>query len=387
MKHKPYSLTGVIFCVLAAAATGLLPGIVGRLQANPADEASAAANPAETPVAGAPTAGSQQTPAAAAQPGPGISGMDLLTQVRDKLQAVTSLQCEIQQTAVLSGMKFTATGRYAQSTGNRFRLDYQIFPITAAKRSDAQTGRLDATPTATAADKQTATDKQTGAADTAAQSSMTQVSDGNVLFTYWKNGTDTRVTRRNIKDILDASKDVAVYDSSRAVQDLGLGGLAALVARLQTSMEFSAVRTETVGGTEFHVVTGRWNKTIRQQMFQLPDGAEVIAQEFIPEYVRLYIDASSALPRRIQYLKRSPDPNQKPVQVRPLVTVDLRQIVLNDAVDDSLFVFTAPEGVVEEDLTEQTIQGIRQTVQPAAGAIPGAAPAVNAPAGPASGGK
>ena len=329
MNYKPYKLTAL--CVMSLSGTGIL-----GLTAFP----TAAAHP-ETAIVADETA----TPA---DPAAEVSGNDLLTQVREKLKSVSSLQCDIHQTAIFAGMKFNATGRYIQTTGNRFRLEYQIFPIVGAKASDANNPIDDPVPS-----------RSTAAAKDS-RGMLTQVSNGSTLFTYWKNGAETRVTRRNINDILKAAENVSAYDSTRAVHDLGLGGIGALIARIQKTMDISKVRAEKIGEAEFQVVTGRGNKDVRQKMFQLPDDAEVIPQEFIPEYVRLYIDGQNLLPRRIQYLKHFPDPTQK--QWRPLVTIDLRQIVLNDAVDESQFSFTTPEGVVEEDVTELTIQGIRQTV-------------------------
>lgn len=345
MKHKPYNLTALTGAVL------LLLGVFF---------------PATQPPQAAAISADEANPQASAAPA-GQPGTELLSQVREKLKALDSLKCDIHQTAVFSGMKFTAVGRYLQSTGNRFRIEYQIFPIVTAKASDAIQPVSD-----DAADPKSNSDGEQATA-IEARGILTQVSDGSVLFTYWKNGDDTRVTRRNISDILKASAEVSQYDATRAVQDLGLGGFSALIARLQNTMEFSRVRTEQIGNAEFLVVTGRWNRDVRQRMFQLPDDAVVIPQEFIPEFVRLYIDARTLLPRRIQYLKHFPDPSQK--QWRPLVTIDLRQIVLNDTVDDAKFAFSAPEGVVEEDITEMTIQGIRQSLPIDAAAPNPAAPA------------
>lgn len=329
MNYKPYKLTAL--CLLSLSATGFL-GLTAFPTVAAYPETAIVADETVVP----------------ADPAAETSGNELLTQVREKLKSVSSLKCDIHQTAIFAGMKFNAAGRYIQTTGNRFRLDYQIFPIVGAKASDANNPIDDPVPSpSTAAAKES-------------RGMLTQVSNGSTLFTYWKNGADTRVTRRNINDILKAAEQASAYDPTRAVQDLGLGGIAALIARIQNTMDISKVRTEKKGETEFQVVTGRWNKDVRQRMFQLPDDAEIIPQEFIPEYVRIYIDGQNLLPRRIQYLKHFPDPTQK--QWRPLVTIDLRQIILNDAVDESQFSFTAPEGVVEEDVTEFTIQGIRQSV-------------------------
>ena len=53
------------------------------------------------------------------------------------------------------------------------------------------------------------------------------------------------------------------------------------------------------------------------------------------------------------------------------MTLDLRNVVLNETLPEDTFAFTTPDGVKEEDITEQTIQLIQQTIQaPAATEIP-----------------
>ena len=291
----------------------------------------------------------------------------LVTEVRGKLDGLDSLSCDLHETILVSGMKFSAAGRYLQASGNRFRLEFRIMPAVGASNQNSQPVALDGEISEDAV--------------VDAKGSLTQVSNGSILYTYWLNGTDTRVTRRNISEILKVASETAAYDSTRAVQDLGLGGLKTLFARFQNTMEFSQVRREVVGSTQFLVVNGRWNTRIRKELFQMPDDAEVIPQEFIPEYVRLYVDEQTRLPRRIQYLKRSLDPAQK--LVRPIVTLDLRQIVLNEQLGDEAFQFESPEGVVEEDITEQTLQEIRQSATPQGAAQPDG----SADQGPQTGGE
>ncbi len=49
-----------------------------------------------------------------------------------------------------------------------------------------------------------------------------------------------------------------------------------------------------------------------------------------------------------------------------MLTLDLRNIVLNEAVDEQQFSFTPPEGVKEEDVTQRVIEMIQKSNQPAA---------------------
>ncbi|MEZ6041183.1 MAG: hypothetical protein R3C20_11795 [Planctomycetaceae bacterium] len=338
MNYKPQTLTMFTRLTAAAAVAISLVAFFWIRPAALADESAApAASADETKENPSREVSQEGVPAPAA----------LLSNVRAKLDGLDSLSCDLHETVILSGMKFSAAGRYLQSSGNRFRLEFRIMPSTGATNSNAQPVTLDGEiPEDVSKD---------------ARGSLTQVSDGSIVYSYWQNGADRKVTRRNINDILKATADLAAYDSSRAIQDLGLGGLKTLFARIEKTMEFMPVRRELVADRPVLVINGRWNSEIREKLFQLPPDAEVIPQDFIPEYVRIYVDEETSLPRRIQYLKRSQDPSVK--QVRPIVTMDLRQIVLNEALDEGLFQFEAPEGVVEEDITEQTLQEIRQSGQ------------------------
>ena len=77
-----------------------------------------------------------------------------------------------------------------------------------------------------------------------------------------------------------------------------------------------------------------------EELFQLPEDVIVDPRPHVPEYVVFYIDAKTLLPRRIEYRKRSPDPTQK--FDRPMVTLDLRNLVLNETLPDEHVCFLRP---------------------------------------------
>lgn len=361
MNHKPQKIP--IFSGLArfSGFTGLTAVFIAFISAGIADEAQnpGTQEPVETTEnSGKATAQVDESTVAAAA--------EILTQVRSKLEGLDSLKCELHQTATIAGMKMTAFGRYVEASGNRVHLQYFIFPMVNAKAEDVKALALDAAAPAVN--------------ETENRGILTQISDGNVLYTTWKNGDIQRVTRRNIHDILAAAQAVSSYDPQNAAMDLGIGGLRGLISRIQTTMEFAVVKTVKAGDRDFLEVTGRWSDRVRKDVFKLPEGTVVDPRPHVPEYVRVYVDSQTMLPSRIQFLKRSMDATQK--MVRPLLTLDLRNLVLNEAVDEQLFDFkatgsTSEEDLTrEEDLTQQVIQMIQATIQPPATAAPDTIPGV-----------
>ena len=363
MNYKPQSLTTLPGLTLIVAAAALLAVVGWQKTANSADEKPAApdtaasdektATSAANPAKASPDEAKTSDPAAPADAATAAGLPDsrtLLDQVRSKLQELDSLKCDLHETVMMSGMSFNAAGTYAEASGNRVHVEFRIFPSQPSGKSDLKQIELDAEPVVAAAET--------------SRGELTQVSDGTVLFTHWKNGANVTVTRRNLRDIIEAASKVAGYDTDHVAMDLGVGGLRGLISRIESLMEFAPVQSKKVGDAEFYVVRGRWNAKTRKELFQLPDDAVVDPRPHIPEYVVFYIDAKTSLPRRIEYRKRAPDPAQK--FDRPMVILDLRNIVMNEALPDEMFVFKTPEGLKETDITEQTIQVIQQSVQGAA---------------------
>ncbi len=354
MNHKPQTLPGLpTLAALAAvclSAAGLTLNVSAAFATGPRPVASSAADESK-PATDSPAPADQEPNPAAPAESAGLPAADeILTQLRARLEGLDSLKCELQQTSMIAGMKLTAVGKYVEASGNRVSLQYVIYPMSPETVDDAKQLALDAAP-------QTFDESRN-------RGVLIQVSDGTVLLTSWKNGDTQRVTRRNIRDILTAAEATKTYDPKNAAMDLGVGGLRGLISRLQASMEFAPVKSLTVGERQVFEVTGRWNERIKKDVFKVPEGTLVDPRPQVPEYVRVYVDAETMLPRRIQFLKRSMNPAEK--MVRPLITLDLRNVVLNEAVDDQTFKFTAPENIPEEDQTEQVIQLIQQSVNPAA---------------------
>ena len=343
MKHKPQSLTrrSAALVLAISAATSLccqISPIFARAQdddtAGSGNGQSSATDKDEKSASASPLTPSDK------------SAKEVFAAVAETLDNAMGLSCDIRQMISMSGLKFVADGKYAQASGNRFRLEYQIQPIRSVRNSDKNT--VD-DPLQPVGDSKTAT------------GSLLQVSDGSVLWSHWKNGDKQEASRRNIAEILKAVEDIPNYSTASSLQDLGVGGLQTLMSKLQTGMDFGAVQERTVAGKTLLVLSGRWSRKSLTEIFKVPeDVKDPIMQGYLPDYVRIYVDTASNLPRRIQYLKRHPDPEQ--AKVRPLVTLDFRNLNLNPPFGESAFEIPrlTDDDITEADLTSDVIDNIKR---------------------------
>jgi outer membrane lipoprotein-sorting protein len=327
MKYKPQSLTSsltlcaVAISAVAAAVSTFGPSVFAQNQDPPKN-------------------------AAPIQTKSDLNAADVFSKVSEKLDSVESLSCEIFQTVMLSGQRFHAAGRYVHATGNQMRLEYRIVPVRALRASDAGSIALDGEP------EETPEDSITG--------SLQQICDGSVLWSLWINGDQKELTRRNIREIVDAVGELPNFSAARSLQALGVGGLQTLVSQIQAGMEFGTVMEQQSGNSRLLVLSGRWTAQARKDYFGVADDSAAVLPEYVPDYVRIYFDADVLLPRRIEYLKKHPDPEQK--QIRPVVVLDFRRIEINSGISDETFQFKHPAGdpIPEVDLTAQVIDSIKQ---------------------------
>jgi outer membrane lipoprotein-sorting protein len=340
MKHNPQSLTSWrTATALAVSAIAFCLSAVSPV--------SVAQEPPAQPTPAA------DTTATAQEATPKLTKSDLTAdqvfdQISQKLDNAETLSCDITQSVMLTGQLFQAVGRYAQASGNRMRLEYNIFPGRAMNAKDQELFSVDNTPPDLSAQKPTG--------------SLERVSDGSILWTKWKNGPRQQLTRRNISEIVEALSDVPNETSVKSLQSLGVGGLQTLMSQLQVGMDFGEVRemkTETDGRL---VLVGRWNLKTRKEVFNLTDDPKAVLPDYIPDFVRLYVDSEKLLPLRIQYLKKHPVQNQ----ARPIVNLDFRNFALNFKMDDEVaahmfeFVREKDDEIKEVDLTGSVIDAIKK---------------------------
>ena len=239
-----------------------------------------------------------------------------ITEARTRMAAYKTLTADILETVTVGSRPFKAVGRYVQGTNDRLRLEFSV------KIGNEQTG------------------------------SLTQVSNGQLLWTRWNIGNQSSITRRDIQEIRKALQQNQGTVNTKLMADLGLGGLKALMAALEDGMDFDSIRETEIDGKKFLIVTGQWKESVLGKLGLKRDSPEMRSQEQIPDSVRVFLEADRYFPRRIMYLKRHPQEDL----VRPLVTLDLLNVKLNPAVSDAEFDYEPPEEVPQVDDTREFIE-------------------------------
>ncbi len=248
-------------------------------------------------------------------------GTLILEKARERLISYESIRAELVQTVALDGHRFRLKGSYLQGANLQLRLDCQV-------QVGATTGKL------------------------------TEVCDGQILWTWQQIGEEQRVTRRNVRQIERAASSAGITTQNLLLAELGFGGLPALIASLQKSFVFDRVVEQDVDGLRFVVMDGVWQPEIAKR---LGGGPQTRMPEHIPDRVRIYFQKDKLFPRRILYLKLGSQPNR----YRPLVSLDFVNVVWDGPLDETAFEFTPPKDVRREDITQEYIRRFtRRTANP-----------------------
>lgn len=239
---------------------------------------------------------------------------EFLQRVRQKLPQHQSIKAEMLQTVAIGDQRFKITGDYL-SAGKKLRLNYAVSP------------------------------------DQGVKGEMLEVCDGKELWTMLTlpdTQATKRVTRRNVKQILEAAM---IAEQNKKTEEtvsveLGLGGLTALFASLDRTMEFDAMKEDEVEGNPRTIIQGHWKKDRMQRFAKDKDNNLPL---FIPDMVRIYVNNRTLFPEKILYLKQQP---QKKTY-KALVSLEFHHVEFDGPVDDDAFAFIFPDEIVPEDVTKQ----------------------------------
>ncbi|HEV8068161.1 MAG TPA: hypothetical protein VGP76_10515 [Planctomycetaceae bacterium] len=241
-----------------------------------------------------------------------------LTGNRDKQTPndVQSIRARIVERVSISGRSFRLEGSYLQGTDLRLRLELKVV-------SENPDSRVDGT--------------------------LLEVCDGTILWANYQVGKEKRITRRDVSQILNASKTNGQINFSTV--ELGLGGLPALLASLDRWMKFESVTQEEINGKKFTVLGGEWKEAYRKVL--LGKMSKQHLPEHVPDSVRIYLEPDLLFPRRIAFLKH------RGSRVEPLVELDLLDIHINGQMDEHQFEYAPPDGARPVDVTTEYVQQLQ----------------------------
>lgn len=266
--------------------------------------------------------------------------VDLLRRARTALFNYETLQAKLTQRANLGTYHFTADGSYSSASGFRSRLQYNV-----------ELGEM--------------------------EGHFTEVSDGQILHTRREVGPKKSagknagalqidLARRDIQKILQETQKQLEQPEPRASQamqaaEIGIGGLPAILASLERVFFFDSVKNDAVNGQPVKVIQGRSNPT---RVSELVGGLGAIGpqvSQFLPEVVRITLQAETLFPQKIQYLKLvNPENNV----YEALLSIEFTEVVINQPLPGREFTYSAQTGLEERDETAiylQTILGVPET--------------------------
>ncbi|MCA9052296.1 MAG: hypothetical protein KDA75_00600 [Planctomycetaceae bacterium] len=338
--QKLPSLTWLVLFGLIALFLAQRPG--GRLQG--ADDAAPPKAPFEDQ-------NGAEAPADSAAASPEAErAMELLRMSRDSLFGHQSVRANLREFVALGERRFEAEGSYIAGPYKPLaplRLEYKVrVGNTVGTLLEVCDGQILHTQrTLERLDRQPA-----AAAD--------------------QSAADVTVTRRDIRKILEALSQHGATPETILQAELGIGGLPALLTSIERAMVFRSVREEPVAGRRCHLLEGTWKPEFVEELRQHFEFLGRSVQAYLPELVRIHLDAETLFPMRISYW---PSAGEDGASKLPLLALEFTDVRLNEPVSPLLFDFVA-SGVDEADITEQFIEAIK-----GAAAARAAEPAGNTP--------
>ncbi len=268
----------------------------------------------------------ESTPEAAAQ------ADTLLQEARTSLLNRQSLQADMRQQIHVAERSLKAEGTYLSGAFPKLRLEYKI-----------QVGTM--------------------------QGSLTEICDGTILHTQKAIGKvgaknpEMVFTRRDVQKILAATENSANLPVASLGAEIGIGGLPAILASIDRCMIGKRVTEEEFEGQPCRVFHGAWDPVVLDK-YRTGIGADserVMASlvPFFPDTVQVFLKADTLLPVKIVYFKNDQDDSGKRTGERALMSLEFRNVKLDQPVPPSAFQFVLPSGREEIDTTLEFLKLIR----------------------------
>lgn len=263
-------------------------------------------------------------------------GSELLEEARKKLDEYQSIKADLTERISFQDHSFIARGSYLQGKRNQVRLEMTV-------ELGGNRGAL------------------------------LEICDGNILYTRHDIIDQTQVTRRDVQKILQAAqKSGGRFSEASMISDLGLGGIAGILAGIAADMNFEKPQEEELDGTPVYIVDGRWNdeflNRFRNDLKTAPEDVQL--PPFVPEQVRIVLLKDSLFPRRITYLKRTPGGKV----MSPMLILEFTKIVFNSKVTNEQFQYVVDQKHPPTDVTNFYINRINAAAQQRNQSAPGTPP-------------
>jgi len=375
------SFTGLSLLATCAAVIWHVaaPGLQGDDAAQPASatnvapgESTSVAPPAAT--LPDPSRADGASPAAPFQStGNSAQAAQLLHESKQRLFAYSSVQADIREFVALGDRRFEAVGRYIAGPFNplpQLRLEYHVrvgnTEGTLHEICDGQILRTEKT-----IGRVRRADAVTGEQSTISDSASTAGGAASSEPTSPESTADrpfVAVTRRDVRRVLEAVQKHGPTPETILQAELGIGGLPALLTSIERAMVFDAVLEEPLGGRRCHVLQGRWRPEFLAELERHFAHFKKRVDPFLPQTVRIHLDAETVFPVRISYWPAPPNDGRA---LTPLLTLEFTNIRLNEAVPAEYFQFV-PTGSDERDTTGEFIEAIKAAAQtpPAPSTVP-----------------
>ncbi|WP_437204821.1 hypothetical protein [Planctomicrobium sp. SH664] len=246
----------------------------------------------------------------------------VVKQARERLYQHQSVRANMVQDVSIGDYSFHSEGTYLSASDFRYRLEY------VAKLEDLE-------------------------------GTFLEVCDGQILHTVRKvaearpslqsdSKPDIELSRRDIQKILREARLHQDRPVALRAAEIGLGGLPSVLASLERTMIFDAMRPETVDGREYLVVQGRWRADQAQSLIMGLGGLGGQLAGFLPDTVRVYFAKETLFPERFRYFKRA---TQDAKKYHEMISVKFQNVVLDQPVAAQQFAYIAVPGYEEKDDT------------------------------------
>lgn len=255
--------------------------------------------------------------------------LDILHKAQHKLASYHSLRSQVKQVIMVQGQKRSGEGIYLQGPQMQHKLQLHM---------DAGTSTGD----------------------------LKQVCDGHLLWTETRLGPIPadlpeeklslylRVERRNVERVRDEAINVHDPDQRNQWIGLGVGGLPAFLASLESTFNFVLLPIDQHRGMECLVLQGTWKPEMHEMCQYLKKKRKSIALDCLPTRITVYLETNQLFPVKYVYYHKTAHKTEE-----PLLVVEYSDIIFNTPLETNDFVYHPPEGYYPIDVTKDYLEKMK----------------------------